>query len=193
MSRSKKPRIADRDEALFVFGSSRGAALKRYRKAMEWNRDEHWVQGVPGTLPWWRLGRPPRKGSGVSLKLDAERTRIGMDGLSTGPVRDAMPIEAFVECTVAELGCAPEQLASRTIEATVVEARETIALLGVERYGYKVKDLAAAFAKNPETVSRMIGRALHRKAGDKSYRRLLDKLDREVAERAGLSKKGMAT
>ena len=103
-----------------------------------------------------------------------------------------MPLETFVECSVAELGCAPEQLASRTIEATVVEARETIALLGIERYGYRVKDLAAAFAKNPETLSRMIGRALRRKAEDRSYRRMLDKLDREVADRARLSRNGTA-
>jgi hypothetical protein len=180
--RSKKEYIVDRDETLFIFGSSRREALRRYRNAINVSRESNWVRGVPGFLPWWRLGRPPRKEGGQDIKLDMSKQRIGMDGLSTGAERRRVPLEVFLGHVAEMTRCSLDELSSRSIEARIVEVRETLALLAVERYGYKVKDVAAALGKHPETASRWIGRALRKKDSDRSYRTLIDKLDKRVAE-----------
>ncbi len=166
---------------MFIFGSNRRQGLKHYRNSLETTRENDWIGGAPGLLPWWRIGRPPRKGEVGVIQLDMTRPRIAMDGLSTGPVRQSVSLDEFLKFIGSSLGCTVKELSSTSIETRIVEARETIALLAVERYGYSVKGVAAALRKHPETASRWIGRALKRKDADSEFRVRLDKLDQDVA------------
>ncbi len=105
-----------------------------------------------------------------------------MDGLSTGPRRRSVPLEVFLEYAASQLKCTVEELAGTTRETRVVEALETIALLGVERYGFFGKAIAKTLNKHPGTASRWIGRALRRKAANKKYRTSIDKRNRKIAD-----------
>jgi DNA-directed RNA polymerase specialized sigma24 family protein len=60
-------------------------------------------------------------------------------------------------------------LVSRGKAPAAARAREVIAIVGVERFGLKVKDLAARLGKNPGSVSRWIVRAAQRRDEEKEF------------------------
>jgi transposase len=68
-------------------------------------------------------------------------------------------------------------LAGTTKLPGIVEARETIALLAVERCGYLVKAIAEELDKHAETASRWIARAVRRRIQDEDYKTKIDELD----------------
>jgi len=183
ISRRKKKRIVDQDETLLLFGQTRRAALDSYRKSLKKVAPFDWIYAKPGCLPWWSLGRPRQEQYDETLKLDPRRPRIGMDGLSTAPERRKVSLEVFLRCVAEELGTSVERLASTTKLPPIVEARETVTLLAVERYGYLVKAVAAELDKHQETASRWIGRAVRRRSEDEDNRDWLDELDRKIAEK----------
>jgi hypothetical protein len=55
-------------------------------------------------------------------------------------------------------------------------------LLGVERFGLKVKDLAREIGKSPDGMTQAIARATRRKLEDSAFRADPDRLDRHLAE-----------
>ncbi len=55
-------------------------------------------------------------------------------------------------------------------------------VLGVERYGLKVKDLARELQKSPAGMTQTVARATRRRIENGEFRVDLDKLDRYVAE-----------
>ena len=60
-------------------------------------------------------------------------------------------------------------LGSRGKAPATVRAREIIAIVGVERFGVKVKDLAGRLGKNPGSVSRWMARAAQRRDEDREF------------------------
>ncbi len=63
----------------------------------------------------------------------------------------------------------------------MVRAREMLAVVGSERWGFRVMDLAGAMGKSPHTISKAIGRATRRRRKDAEYRQSLEHLDEAIA------------
>ncbi len=73
------------------------------------------------------------------------------------------------------------ELASAQRSAAVLEARELVAGLAVERWGVGVKELADALGKSRDGVSLWVHRAARRRAKEPAFARRLDELDRKLA------------
>jgi hypothetical protein len=55
-----------------------------------------------------------------------------------------------------------------------------VAVLGVERYGQRVRDLAGMLEKNPGSVSRWVSAAAERRSTDSGFAERLMKLDQTL-------------
>ena len=55
-------------------------------------------------------------------------------------------------------------------------------ILGVERYGLKVKDLARVLRKSPDGMTQTVARAIRRRTDDRRFLVDLNKLDRALAK-----------
>lgn len=60
-----------------------------------------------------------------------------------------------------------------------------LATLGVERYGLRVKDIAAGFRKSAEAGSRMVSRGVEKRQIDDELREEFEVLDRHIARGVG--------
>jgi putative transposase len=188
LGRAVGRRLVDVDETLLAFHPHRKNALAGYRSAISMTLGEEWRSAGPGRLPWWRIGRAQGDEGGPEIKVDQQRPRIQMDGLSNAKVRPRMELERFVELGAAACGVAPEDLSSSKRRPSVVEAREILAWLAVIAYGFKVKEIAAGFKKYGETASRMVSRAGHRRTVDESFANRIRRVDSAIAnegDRAG--------
>ena len=173
--------LLDVDEMLLIFGETRRAARRTYLASLEGAPDQEWFGGVPGSLPWWRLGRPRREVD-EELEIDPERPRIDAQGRSTAVERPALEAAAYVELAARALGLSDEQIRAKTRSEELQEARDRLVLVGVERYRLMVKELAQVIGRCPDTVSTWLGRAVRRRGSDAGFARGLDELDRQVAE-----------
>jgi len=161
--------LVDVDETLLAFHSNRRSALGGYRSAMAFALGEDWRTEGPGRLPWWRIGRPPRGDDASETVVDEKLPRIQMDGRSNLKPRPKMELDQFLELGAAACEVEVADLSSRKRRVPVVEAREILAWLGVELYGYTVKAMAAKFEKHREAVSRMVIRAAERRVVDQGF------------------------
>jgi transposase len=75
------------------------------------------------------------------------------------------------------LGVGVDELASRGREPRLRELRELVVVLGVERYGQRVREIAGRLEKNPGSGSRWVTTAAERRSSDSSFARRLGKLD----------------
>jgi len=185
VGRRRRRGLVDIDETLAVYGETRRRALRAYRAALRDTGNEEWLWEGPGYLPWWRLGRPKSKVFGEELKLDESRPRIGAGGISTDLERPEIGIEAFLVHGAAVLGTTVDALVGPSREARLAEAREILTIVGVERYGFLVKSMAAAFNRYGETASRWISRGTRRRQEDEEYRNRLEEVDRAIASAGG--------
>ena len=141
---------------------------------------------MPGTFcfPWWRLGRP-RKESLEAPHTDSSVAAVDELGRSTGLERPRAEVEEFVESIVERLDVRMEDLSGRGRSPDVVRARELAATLGVERYGLRVKEIAAVLCKSSEAVSRMVSRGIVKRQDEAGFEQLYEELDRSIAEPPG--------
>jgi len=182
LGRTRKP-VTDVDEVLMLFGKTRRSARQTYVRAIKGTVAEPWVGEGPGRLPWWRLGRPKAEEE-ESPAPDSTVAFIDELGRSTGLERPALSAAEFVEQAADFLGVRLGNLAGRGRAPDVVRAREMLATLGVERYGLRVKDIAAEFRKSAEAGSRMVSRGIERRRGDAKFREEFEGLDQRVAQGA---------
>lgn len=75
------------------------------------------------------------------------------------------------------MGVEIDELASRRRAPRLRELRELVAVLGVERFGQKVRELAEQLEKNPGSVSRWVTAAAERRSSDAEFARTLRTLD----------------
>jgi chromosomal replication initiation ATPase DnaA len=143
--------------------------------------DEDWREEGPGWLPWWRVGRPQKSDGGEEITVDNRRPRIGMDGLSNVSLRPGMTLEDFLDRGAEAVGITLADLKARKRGASIVEGREILAWLGVELYGFTVKELAEDLDKHLETVSRLVSRAAMRRAEDRVFREKIQRVDSVIA------------
>jgi REP element-mobilizing transposase RayT len=178
----KRP-IVDVDAVLRLFGTARRSARTAYARAIRGAGDAPWIGEDPGHLPWWRLGRPPRRdeddpdASGrAKREADSERQRRE---------RPRLDAEAFAESAVAAIGIGIEEIRGRGKGREVSRARELLATLGVERYGLRVKDLAECLSKHPVTVTSWVMRGVRRRSEDPDTEAQLEALDRYLCSQSG--------
>jgi REP element-mobilizing transposase RayT len=181
VGRRRKRGLVDVDQALMAYGQGRREALRMYRASMAAARGEEWLGEGPGQLPWWRLGRPRAKLRDNGLEIDVERARIGLDGRSTEIERPELDIEEFLDRGAWALDCSVRDLIGRSRLARLVEARQILTVVAVERYGFLVKDMADAFERYGETASRWISQATSRRQLDVAFRERIVQVDRAIA------------
>jgi len=168
-------RIADPDEVLRLFGDTRRTALRAYRGT------------VRAVLEQIRAGEGPSPIDGASGPAADElfpgAPEPGLDALGAGrgPLRPSIDAHAFLERACAALGIDGDMLKSRKQNGQVTRAREAIVLVGTERYGLRLKALAAAMGKSADVASRWVVRAGSRRRTDASFASLGARLDAALA------------
>jgi len=174
----RKPLIVAVDDVLLLFGQRRRTALRRYRAAMTIVDKSKWGSKEPGQLPWWRLGRPTEE-EHLRRKDDAF---IDEQGRSTARWRPRYGADEWLQIACGHLGVDRLQLSDRNRNPDIVRARELIGLMGVERFGVKVNDLAAALGKSRDGVSRWIRRGVDRRESDPEFASDAQSLDGAASE-----------
>jgi len=178
-------RLVDVDETLLSFHPKRKNALAGYRSAISLALGEDWHSEGPGRLPWWRIGRPQKGDEESEIAVDAKRPRIQMDRFSNVRERPKMELNRFFEDGAASCNVAVSDLISRKRRASIVEAREILAWLGVELYGFTVKEIASGLEKYRETASRLVSRAAQRRLVDQNFADRVHRVDSLIAEGKG--------
>jgi hypothetical protein len=174
-------RLIDIDETLLAFHPSRRKALFGYRSAMSGVMGEDWVGEGPGRLPWWRVGRPSKRDQDAEIVVDEKRPRTQMDGLSNVKVRPKIELNDFLEKGAVSCDVTVKDLRSRKRRAEIVEAREVLAWLGVELYGFTVKEIAAGIEKYIETTGRLVSSAASRRCEDRGFKERVQRVDQVIA------------
>ncbi len=174
----KTPLVAV-DDVLATYGSSRRQALGAYRSALRSVGESDWSGENPGHLPWWQLGRPL---SGEDLHPIGQVMADEL-GRPTSPYRSRFEADAWIETTCRHFEIQREDLASRSRKDGIVRVRELIGLVGVERYGVKVKELAASLGKSEDGVSLWVRRGARRRLEDESFAEDAEALDAAMREK----------
>ena len=91
-------------------------------------------------------------------------------------------VDAFIRRAAEHLGVSADVLSARGKAPATVRAREVIAIVGVERFGVKVKDLAARLGKNPGSVSRWMVRAAQARDEDREFEACCRRLERALTQ-----------
>ncbi|OYV99384.1 MAG: hypothetical protein B7X11_05430, partial [Acidobacteria bacterium 37-65-4] len=146
LGRVEEP-LVDVDATLALFGTKRGAARRVYVRMLRGEREQPWFGERPGRLPWW--GRIEDEDVDESAWVVTPPGGAGA-GAERGTVRD---LGAFIRRSAEQLGVAAGELGARGKAPATVRAREIVAVVGVERFGVKVKDLAARLGKHREAVA----------------------------------------
>ena len=181
LGRVREP-ITDVDGVLVLFGETRRSARAEYLRRLAESLAASWIGAEPGHLPWWRLGRPAA-GEGDDSDFPA-RQSPGQASARPGG-RWQLSAAALVARGAEILGVPLAELRGRQRSRRSVHARELLAVLGVERYYLRVKDLAEELGKSPDSLTKAIARGVRKRAGDRAYRLRLDEVDAALAAAPG--------
>lgn len=176
-----KNSFVDSDELLLSFDETREAARRAYLSSIRAAVDQEWLDGVPGTLPWWPLGRPRKVDTEDELRLKTGTPVIDALGQTTALERPWLTPDDFVDRVLKVLKISTKEVASGTKQRDVVRAREILFSLGVERYGLKVTEMATALQVNYDSASLWGRRGAQRRAGNAEFARKAEEVDSAVA------------
>jgi REP element-mobilizing transposase RayT len=179
-----KAALVDVDEVLAAFGSKRATARRRYASALKGAQEADWIGELPGRLPWWGLKYPPAE-ERDSLSPRGDLPFVDELGRSTGLERPPLKADNLVTLACEKLGVSREGLIGPGRDRQVVRAREAIALVAVERYALRLKDIADELQKNQDTASRWLSRAAARRRDDTGFAELVHALDQTLARSSG--------
>ena len=98
-------------------------------------------------------------------------------GRSTAPERSRLAVEDYLDRVCGAWGVDVDELASRRRDPGLREHRELVAVLGVEKYGQRVREIAGRLEKNPGSVSRWVTAAAERRSSDPDFALRLNRLD----------------
>lgn len=170
--------IVDLDEVLMMFDENRRAARRAYVKSLNTAGSTAWIGEEPSQLRWWREAKDdlvsPREGG----------VYVDYLGRSTAPERPRLPVEEYLNRACRFLDVDVGELASRRRDPRLRELRELVAVLGVERYGQRVREIAEGLKKNPGSVSRWVSTAAERRLSESGFAEQLMNLD-EALQGAG--------
>jgi len=168
--------LIDVDTTLALFGDRRAAARRTYVRMLRGERAQAWLGERPGRLPWWGGITGDRVDAGAWEAEPPDAATRHPDRVRVDDVR------GFVDRAAAHLGVDAKELAGRGKAPGIVRAREIIAIVGVERSGVKVNELAARLEKSPGSVSRWMARAAERRAGDPTFAHRCQEVEAALAQ-----------
>ena len=178
LGRRRDP-LADVDEALAFVEDDPAAAARSYLQMLKGMRNERWLAEGPERLPWLGAAAGPEKsGSGGRPRPRA----------SSKPLVDRPRVPAgtlFARCCEI-LGVSLAEAASRQRTPSLVQARQAMAVLLVERWGVRVGELAAVIDRTRDGTSHLISAAVRRRASDPRFSEFVDDLDRRLGSRVAL-------
>ena len=169
--------LIDVAAALAAFGEPADAAVRAYLRTLAELAGKPWLERAPGGLPWWSAGKP------VAAEA-TERPRIDALGATTAPERPRLDAEELLELAAAAAGTTATELRSPRSGSGLTRRRELVALVAVELFGVRAKDLAAALGRSPSSVSRWVNAAGERRAGDPNLRRAAEELAASISAAA---------
>lgn len=172
LGRSRRP-LADVDAALTLFGKERSAARRVYARMLRGEREREWIGEDVASAPWWREDDEALDGRAWDergLPVAAHPTH--------GP--GALDMQEYLRRACAILGVERRVLASRTTAREVARARELIAVVGVERFGIRVGELARELGMHLGSVSRWITRAAEGRLTDGEFAGRCEELERRI-------------
>ncbi len=162
LGQSDEP-LADVGAALGLFGTKRGAVRRAYVRMLRGEREQPWFGERPGRLPWWgRVEDEDVDASAWTVAPSGEDS----GGAPRGAVRD---VGSFIRLSAEHLGVAAGVLGARGKAPARVRAREIVAVVGVERFGVKVRDLAARLGKHSGCVSRWVAEGARRRREEREF------------------------
>jgi len=167
--------LIDADEVFGLFGGTRRQALRAYRELLGQTQGASWLGSALEALPWW--GAAPERAE-ASPGLDPL-------GRSPGRARRRLTADEFLVRVTPILGVSARELASPQRGLRLLEARELLAVLAVERWQVGVKALADTLGKSRDGVSLWVQRAAARRQVDPRFVARLDDLDGRLAENVG--------
>ncbi len=176
VKRTIKPLI-DADETLLSFAETEKAARKAYLAAIRLGCRE--LGGDPiteadGPRIWFRGDR--------ALAPEDASPYIDALGRSTGPERKSLSAEEFIEEGARHLKIDVADLASRTRQRQVVEARRLLLTLGRERWSQRAKDLGAALGKKADTISYIAREGIKRRLENDDFAKRYEALDEAMID-----------
>jgi putative transposase len=157
--------LVDVDEALVAFASSRAEARGTYRGVLGRGKNEGWMLEGPGRLPWWR----PGTGQDDELHLDPTRPRLDWQGVVQRPTPPRADAAGVARAVAAVVDIPAEALGGKSRVEELQRGRELVMLVGVERCGLKVKDLAVAIGRGAGSASRLYAEAAARRRSDSGF------------------------
>jgi hypothetical protein len=99
-------------------------------------------------------------------------------------VRPKVDLEQFLELGAAACCISLNDLRSRKRSELIVTARMTLAWLGVEMYGFTVKEMASGLNKYIETASRWVSKAADLRVEDSRFSDKMNEVDSAILARA---------
>ncbi len=174
LGRCRQP-LVDVDTTLTLFGAQRSQARRSYVRMLQAERKQEWMAEAVRSLPWWSAGEETLESAGwdasplPSLAHDTTAARMPDAG-------------EYVRRACREVGVEPQAVASRAKSRDVAGARELIAVVGVERYGVRVGELAKVLGMHLGSVSRWITRAAARRLHDKAFAARCGELGRKLGQ-----------
>ena len=103
-------------------------------------------------------------------------------GLNTGSWRPRYTAREWLALACSHLECDPEILRGRGRTPEAVRLRELIGLVGIERYGVKVIELAGELGKSRDGVNSWCRRGASSRAKDPEFAADADALDQAASE-----------
>jgi len=135
-------------------------------------RGEPWAGAEPGGLPWWLARLQPsdeaEAGAGLAARVPRDRPPVALD--------------ALLERVCSVLGVTRDELGGRGQDRRLTLARECLALVATERYGHRLKEVALAMGKSPESGSRWVSRGGERRRREGAFAASIEQLDEELAD-----------
>ena len=167
--------VIDSDDCLLSFGQTLREARKNYLSSIRLGCRELGKETgkEPGSLRVWL--QPDR-----DLAPDDQGPYIDVLGRSTGPERDELTAEEFIERSAFVLDVDVAELVSRSRQHHVVEARRLIISLGRERWAQSTQELASALGKSADTVTYIQREGVKQRLDDEEYVRRYEYLDQSL-------------
>ncbi len=159
------------------FGTTLRSARAAYVRTMKGARSATWIGDRVDRLPWWaadddREIQPVDSGPYVDVQ-----------SRSTGLERPLLSADRYIELALDELEFEMAEFAGRGRKPETVRMRELLAVVGVERYGVSVNALAEVLGRSRVTVSTWVSRGAEKRAGEKTFEKLIDEVDGRIARR----------
>lgn len=176
VKRVKNP-VIDTDETLLSFGETEKVARSGYLAAIRFGCRElgrEVGQGGEARGIWVRAER--------DLEHDDAGPYIDVLGRSTGPERRPLPADEFIAEGARHLEIDVANLASRTRQRHVVEARRLLLALGRERWGQRANELGRALGKKADTISYLAREGIRQRLEDEVFAKRYEDLDEAMID-----------